>query len=75
MITVVIGVRDIARELTVDLELDADRFFASVDQAVRAGTPVQFTDTNGDRVLVPSSALGFVQVVSEKPQRVGFSVD
>lgn len=74
MTTVVIGVRDSVRELTIDIDLSPEALFGHVEQCLTQGAPITLTDTRGDRVLIPANALGFIQVATDKPQRVGFAI-
>lgn len=71
---VTIGVRNVARELILDLDMSAEDFSASVKAALTHGDVLDLTDTQGQRVLVPADAIGFTQIGSEEPRRVGFAL-
>jgi len=71
---ITIGVRDIAREITIDSPLSADELREAVKTALDTGMPLDLTDENGSQLLVPSGALGYVRLGSEIPRRVGFGV-
>ncbi len=70
-----IGVRDIARELSLDVALSEDELFDAVNAALSQGTPLTLDDTKGQRVLVPASSIGFVSVAPEEQRRVGFALN
>jgi len=71
---ITIGVRDVAREITIDSPLPAEELRGIVKAALDAGTTLELTDENGAQVLVPGGALGYVRFGSETPRRVGFGV-
>ncbi len=68
-----IGVQQAPRELTVEVEGDADE----VEQAVRtalgdASGVLSLTDAKGRRVLVPTAKLAYVELGSPTVGQVGF---
>lgn len=71
---VTIGVRNVARELVFDLDMTADDFAAHLTTALNQGTILDLTDAHGQRVLIPATAIGFSQIGSEEPRRVGFAL-
>lgn len=71
---ITIGVRDIARELSLDVDLSQEQLFAAVNEALENGTPLTLDDTKGQRVLIPSAVIGFVTVSPEEQRRVGFAL-
>ncbi|WP_175956906.1 DUF3107 domain-containing protein [Schaalia sp. Marseille-Q2122] len=71
---VTIGVRNVARELILDLDSTADDFAAQLTAALNQGTVLDLTDAQGQRVLIPADAIGFTQIGSEEPRRVGFAL-
>ncbi len=66
-----IGVRNVARELTIETGLAADKTAALVSAAI-AGGDLDLTDVNGRRILVPHDAIGYVEMGEESKRRVGF---
>lgn len=66
-----IGVQNVSREITIDTEMTADAVAAAVSAAVKGGT-LDLTDAKGRRVVVPSAALGYVDIGEESKRRVGF---
>lgn len=75
---ITIGVRDIQRELSLEVDGDADAIAADVSAAIgkaAAGDTdavLDLTDTKGNRVLVPTAALAYVQIGAQETRRVGF---
>jgi hypothetical protein len=69
-----IGVVHTARELTVELDGDADEVRALVEQALSGGAPMLWiTDRRGRRVGVPSDKIAYVECSDDDTRRVGFS--
>ncbi len=66
-----IGVQNVSRELTVETDLTADAVAKLVADAL-AGATLDITDVKGRRVVVPSAAIGYVELGEEAKRRVGF---
>ncbi len=66
-----IGVQNVSRELTVETDLTADAVAKRVADAL-AGATLDLTDVKGRRVVVPSAAIGYVELGEETKRRVGF---
>lgn len=67
-----IGVRDVATEVLVETDEEVEQVLERVRAALTEGQPtLELPDDRGGRVVVPTAALGYVQVVGEK-SRVGF---
>ena len=66
-----IGIQNVSREIVIETDQSADEVSAIVDKAF-AGTTLELTDNKGRRVLVPTAALGFVELGTEERHRVGF---
>lgn len=75
---ITIGVRDIAREITLEVSDDADTIVSDVTavlaKAAKGDTAavLDLTDEKGNRTLVPAGALGYVQIGANEPRRIGF---
>lgn len=69
-----IGVRDVARELNLDIDLTAEELNKAVKEALAHGTPLELSDAVGRSVVVPASAIGYVEIASVQPRRVGFGL-
>ncbi len=70
---ITIGVQHLPRELTLESDQTADEIAAAVQAALtdRSST-LELTDTRGRRIIVPTGALGFVEIGAEAKGRVGF---
>jgi hypothetical protein len=66
-----IGVQNVSRELIVEVDLTAEAVAKLVADAV-AGATLDLTDTKGRRIVVPSGAIGYVDMGEESKRRVGF---
>lgn len=68
-----IGVRDVAREVTLESAQSPEQVRATIAEAVSSGAPlIELVDEKGATVLVPASALGYVEIGSPEKSRVGF---
>lgn len=68
-----IGVRDVAREVTLESSTTPEQVRATIAEAISSGAPlVELQDEKGATVLVPTSALGYVEIGSPERSRVGF---
>ncbi|MEV4553189.1 DUF3107 domain-containing protein [Nonomuraea wenchangensis] len=68
-----IGVRSVHRELVVETALSAEQ----VEEEIRNALSVErgvfaITDVKGRRVVVPVSALGFIEIGEDESRPVGF---
>lgn len=71
---ITIGIRNVSREITIDVDMSADEVAAAVADAIAAGTPLSLTDTKGRGLVIPTDALGYVLTGSGEARRVGFGV-
>ncbi len=71
---ITIGVRNIAREITIVSEQSPEDVTKAVETALKDGASLQLTDEKGATTIVPHGALGYVQIGGEEPRRVGFGV-
>lgn len=67
-----IGVRDVAREVTLESELSADEVKAAVDAAVSSGSLLKLTDDRGRVVMIPGALIGYVEIGAPERGKVGF---
>lgn len=67
-----IGIRDIAREVTFESAHTPAQVRAAVADALTEGGLLELEDDKGRTVLVPSSALGYVEIGAHEKGRVGF---
>ena len=69
---ITIGVQHIARELTLEVDITAGELAEQLARAIKDGTVVELTDTRGRCVVVPATAIGYVEIGPEEARRVGF---
>jgi hypothetical protein len=68
-----IGVQQAPRELTVEVEEDADTIEASIKAALNDESGLlSLTDSKGRRLLVPTAKLAYVELGSPTIGQVGF---
>lgn len=71
---VTIGVIGTTRELRLNLNLTADELYLAVEESQRNKTPLKLIEENGNVVIIPPKALGYIQISEEKIRKVGFTV-
>lgn len=70
-----IGIRNVTRELTLEVSQNPDEVQQIVADAMTGEQRVlTLTDTKGRRVLVPTAHLGYVELGEPEARRVGFTV-
>ena len=70
---VTIGVQNLPRELVIEVDSEqASRLTVDLSEALAKGGLLELRDTKGRTVVVPASAIGYVEVGSEEVRRVGF---
>lgn len=68
-----IGVRNVAREITLESAASAETVAEAVAKAVTAGSGVlTLEDEKGRQVIVPVDALGYVDIGATERGQVGF---
>ena len=72
LVDITIGVQNQAREINLESDATADEVAQRVTAAVTDGVVLELVDTKGRRVLVPSAAIGYVEIGTEEPRKVGF---
>lgn len=66
-----IGIQNVSREITLNTDMSADAVAKAVADAM-AGSTLDLTDAKGRRIVVPSNAVGYVDIGEETKNRVGF---
>lgn len=77
-VNITIGVRDSARELIMDVDMDRDELAGRVAAAIReggVGGVLDLVDSKGQRCLIPAGAIGYVRMAEQVERRVGFAID
>ncbi len=67
-----IGVQNVGRELVLESNQDADAVAKVVEEAITNGGELRLKDDKGRLIIVPGSALGYVEIGAEEVRRVGF---
>lgn len=67
-----IGIQNVGREIALESALDAEAVAKIVGDAIANGTELRLADEKGRQVIVPGSALGYVEIGAEEVRRVGF---
>jgi hypothetical protein len=71
-VEVKIGIQNIGREITLESSQDADALAKVVADSISKGSELRLTDEKGRQIIVPASALGYVEIGAEEVRRVGF---
>ncbi|WP_372594690.1 DUF3107 domain-containing protein [Actinotalea sp.] len=71
-VDITIGMRDVARELLLESDLTSEAVTKQVLKALEVGAPIELADSKGRKVIVPASALGYIEIGSDQERRVGF---
>ncbi len=58
--------------ITLDLPGQDDAIVANIKSAIDSESTLELTDDRGDRVLIPTDAIGYVLFPTTQPHRVGF---
>lgn len=69
-----IGIRNVARELTLELDATPADVTETVTAAISAGEALTLSDARGRTIVVPADALGYVIVGDGEERRVGFAL-
>jgi hypothetical protein len=68
-----IGVRDVAREVTLESAQTPQQVRSTIAEALSSGAQlIELVDEKGGTVLVPTASLGYVEIGSPEKGRVGF---
>jgi len=72
-VEIIIGIKNVPRELSISSDVDADKLQATVAAVLEKGTGVlTLADDLGRTTIVPANAIGFVQIGPTGARRVGF---
>lgn len=67
-----IGIQNIAREVTLDTDEAAADIEKRLGTALAEGGVLTIADSKGRKVLVPGTAIAYVELGQEKARPVGF---
>ena len=71
---ITIGVRNVAREISLESTQSPEEVMAAVDKAVAGSTSLVLQDDKGRHVIVPADALGYVELGPVEQRRVGIGL-
>lgn len=69
---ITIGVQNTARELSVDTDMTLDAIEQALADAVASNGSLRISDARGRTVIVPGSAIAYLEVGPEAARKVGF---
>lgn len=69
---ITIGIQNHPREIVLESNAPAAEIIAAVEKALAGTAPLSLTDVKGRQILVPTTALAYVEVGEENQRRVGF---
>lgn len=67
-----IGVQNSGRELVLESTQSPDEVSEAVSSAIKAGGTLSLSDEKGRRVVIPVSALAYVEIGEPTVRKVGF---
>lgn len=67
-----IGIQNIARELTYEVDKSPEEIEQAVNQAMAENGVFKVEDSKGRRAFIPASTLAYVSLGEDEPRRVGF---
>jgi hypothetical protein len=70
-VEVKIGVRNVAREITLESAQTAEEVAGLVDDAIENGVTLKLVDEKGRVVVVPTGVLGYVEIGAPEGRKVG----
>lgn len=69
-----IGVQNSGREIVLESNDKPEDVTKQAQEAIAAGSVLSLTDEKGRLVLVPTSALAYLEIGAEEHRRIGFGV-
>lgn len=69
---ITIGVQNLPRELTLESDESAQAVADAVAAALAGKNSLELVDSRGRRIIVPTAAIGYVEIGAESRGRVGF---
>lgn len=67
-----IGIKSVPRELVIETDSTEEQVEHALTAAVADGGVFVLTNSNGGKVLVPADKVGYVEIGSSDPRKVGF---
>lgn len=69
-----IGVKEVGRELTLDIEGSAEELIHKIQSSLKDGEPIDLTDKKGSRYLIPDDTFAYLEISAVENHRVGFGI-
>jgi hypothetical protein len=68
-----IGIRENGRDLSFESSLSAKELSEKISDAIQKGAPlVELSDDKGKTMLIPTTAIAYVEIGADQGRRVGF---
>jgi hypothetical protein len=67
-----VGVQYSPREITIEVEQDANEIETALNEATSNGATLMLTDVKGRRVLLPADKITYIEIGEPVKGRVGF---
>lgn len=67
-----IGIQHVGREIVIQSTESAEAVAELVTKAMNGGAELRLTDEKGNLLIIPSNALGYVEIGAAETRRVGF---
>lgn len=67
-----IGIQHVGREIVIQSTEAAEAVAELVTKAMNGGAELRLTDEKGNLLIIPSNALGYVEIGAAETRRVGF---
>jgi len=71
-VEITIGVQHVTREIVVESDLTVEEATAVVEAAFSGSASLTLHDRRGRKVVIPTDAIGYVEIGSATPRPVGF---
>jgi len=69
---VTIGVQNLPREVSIEVEATASEVSNQLNEALAKGGLLELTDVRGRTVIIPATAIGYLEIGPEETRKVGF---
>lgn len=67
-----IGVKNLAREVVVELDQSAEELKSTFEKALADRTILALTDTHGRQVIFPAEGIAYIEIGQQNARPVGF---
>jgi hypothetical protein len=67
-----IGVQNSSREVSIDVPMSADEVSSAFSSALASSQVLSLTDGRGRTVMVPATAIAYIDVAGSEIRKVGF---